>query len=200
MGRKKTTLARGAKVWAKLLTTGPRPNGRVLHRETLELLQKKLGEDWILVEQENGEVSLCGTVEVGKVREAGSLLIRSKGVSLGPSELRVFESFGGTSGPITCEWCGREWNEDADPENGGGEDLSILYFNGSQIVGECCGKLFDNLFAELGRTFFEHYLKRLARGEGEDFEIRGLFEAVRKIRDRGREVVAKASEALGEEA
>jgi hypothetical protein len=191
---KTTRLKKGAKVFARILTSGELPNGRVLDPETLRLLQIKLGDEYILFDEEDGRVSLLGTVEVGKVKDPGHLLVRS---STSVGEGGSFMTGTGTSGPITCEWCGTEWNEDADPDDGGGEDVGFVVFNGIQVVRECCGKLFDVLFSELGRRFFEKYLQRLVDDPfANPWETRQIFEAAKKVRDKGADLVGQADDAL----
>lgn len=191
-----TRLTKGAKVFARILTSGELANGRVLDPETLRLLQIKLGDEYILFDEEDGRVSLLGTVEVGKVKDPGQLLVRS---SESVGEGGSFMLGTGTSGPITCEWCGSEWNEDADPDNGGGEDIGFVDFNGIQVVRECCGKVFDVLFSELGEKFFERFLDRVVANPWNPrlkFQTQRILNATRAIRDKAHELKTSTNEAL----
>jgi len=63
----------------------------------------------------------------------------------------------GTDGPITCEICGRTHPRRIS------ETYVVSRFLGKQVVEECCGAVFDQVYCESGEQFATAFLREFAQ-------------------------------------
>jgi hypothetical protein len=173
------------KAWAKILNSEDRINGAKIGEAMLENFAKQDG--FIPIVEDDGSLSIAKEVEVGNVTDPGDILTRSS-KPVGPGARHWCIDHCGTSGPVTCEWCGTTWNDDPEyEENGGGEDVSLSSFGGFTIVDECCGAVLDRLFLRLGEPFFEAHLRVFCEdplSEENHFTRKRIIQAVKDMRER----------------
>lgn len=92
----------------------------------------------------------------------------------------------GTTRAVTCEICGTAFLERAH-----GDDLHLANFLGRQVVLECCGKIIDLAYDEMGESFATEFLDDYAN---DPTNIRfGTFRyAISGCVQKAKEVIVKA--------
>lgn len=109
--------------------------------------------------------------------------------SVGGSERHWNNMHCGTSGGASCQLCGKEWPE--------GEEVLLGRFLGLQIVEECCGKVFDIVYKELGEEIVREYLEDFSKNPlDSDFGMmlnHYLPEAVEEARKKAEEFLQKSN-------
>ncbi len=101
-----------------------------------------------------------------------------------------------TEGGPLCEVCGTEWPE--------GTSVILDRFLGLQLVEECCGRLFDVLYQEIGEEFCQAFLEDFAKNPTDaQFSVLKIIlkDLPKKLRARAQETteIAEVAEKIADE-
>lgn len=88
----------------------------------------------------------------------------------------------GSCGGEICGLCGTEWPE--------GEDVIRGRFLGYEIVEDCCGRVFDIVFEELGDEITREYLKDFSENPL-DFKFVSLLDYISEAIEKARQKAEK---------
>lgn len=113
---------------------------------------------------------------------------------IGPSKHSWNNTSTGTSRKVICELCGTVHKAD-------GESTLILdRFLGIRVVEECCGRIFDIVYAELGEEIVLNFFEDFAEDPTNirfHLILDELPEIMEKAREKAEEVSKKTSEISG---
>jgi hypothetical protein len=95
----------------------------------------------------------------------------------------------GTDGGAVCGLCGTEWGE--------GVDLIRGRFLDFEIIEECCGRVFDIIYQQLGEEIVREYLKDFSENPTDPrfYPLLNYYlpEAIQKAREKAEDFLRKSN-------